>query len=441
MKLWEIHALAKRWEMFSTLRTIYRIDDTIFYLEFDHKCGYLCDLARGTSHIYPHLSPTSVKRYASPLDQTLSKRCNNTKILAVEQIAHDRIIRLTLSSSLGYKSQTTILQFELTGRHVNLIVTDENLTILEAMRHIDPQMSSRTIQIGEKLSLPPAPPYTTDLTPQCDDIDTFLQTQATLILSTRLETDKRQKIDMIEKKMALLQERLDLLPSQEELRQSIQDATDTGHLLLAHLGDLKIYSPSVTLCNFEGDPVTITIPSVKTVAMIPEYYFRKAKKMRQKERNTPIERDNLHDKILFLQRLKHHTRVAPDQGALAILFPPKMGRQKEEKGHEWETFMVEGYKIFVGKNQAGNSELLKRAKASDFWFHLKDRPSTHVIVPTAKTSLPEKVLTYAAQLCVSFSVDHAGWYEVDYTQRRHVKPKEKANCLYVNYKTIKVEKI
>jgi predicted ribosome quality control (RQC) complex YloA/Tae2 family protein len=72
------------------------------------------------------------------------------------------------------------------------------------------------------------------------------------------------------------------------------------------------------------------------------------------------------------------------------------------------------------------------------WLHLKDRPSAHVIIPTQKTQLPQEVIMQAAKLCARFSVDFDGEYEVDHTQRRHVKPKENANCLYVNYKTIKV---
>ena len=38
----------------------------------------------------------------------------------------------------------------------------------------------------------------------------------------------------------------------------------------------------------------------------------------------------------------------------------------------------------VGKNERGNEELLKNAKKSDLWFHLKDLPSAHVLVRTDK---------------------------------------------------------
>ena len=38
----------------------------------------------------------------------------------------------------------------------------------------------------------------------------------------------------------------------------------------------------------------------------------------------------------------------------------------------------------LGANERENIYLLENSKASDFWFHLKDRPSCHVIVQNSK---------------------------------------------------------
>ena len=94
----------------------------------------------------------------------------------------------------------------------------------------------------------------------------------------------------------------------------------------------------------------------------------------------------------------------------------------------------------VGKNEKGNTALLQSAKKSDMWLHVKDMPSSHVIVRTDKLSVPEHVLMFAAKLCVAFSNIQPGAYLVDYTPRRNVKMIQGAFVNYVNYNTLKVSK-
>ena len=53
-----------------------------------------------------------------------------------------------------------------------------------------------------------------------------------------------------------------------------------------------------------------------------------------------------------------------------------------------KVFFYEGYKIMLGNNERENIYLLENSRASDFWFHLKDRPSCHVIVQNNKKELP-----------------------------------------------------
>ena len=101
-----------------------------------------------------------------------------------------------------------------------------------------------------------------------------------------------------------------------------------------------------------------------------------------------------------------------------------------------EAFFFNGFKIMLGTSERENIYLLKNSKASDFWFHLKDRPSAHVFVQNTKKTIPEEIIIKAAQLCAKFSLDYEGRYEVDYTQRRNVKIQNGANVLYNPYTTI-----
>jgi predicted ribosome quality control (RQC) complex YloA/Tae2 family protein len=132
---------------------------------------------------------------------------------------------------------------------------------------------------------------------------------------------------------------------------------------------------------------------------------------------------------------------AVDEEEINILLPKQ--RQIKQKGEEslyFETFFVEGYKIMIGKNEKGNIALLKEARKSDMWLHLKEMPSSHVIIRTEKQTVPEDVLLFAAKLCVHLSVTSKGGYLVDYTQRKNVKPFDGANVAYEVYQTLKIYK-
>ena len=56
-----------------------------------------------------------------------------------------------------------------------------------------------------------------------------------------------------------------------------------------------------------------------------------------------------------------------------------------------------------------------------------------------KKDIPKKVLEFAANICVKFSVAQKSDYLVDYTTRRNVKIVSGAKVNYVNYKTLRVK--
>ena len=168
--------------------------------------------------------------------------------------------------------------------------------------------------------------------------------------------------------------------------------------------------------------------------------FKKAKKAKQKASNISLEKDNLDEKLEFLLRLMNNINSSESIEECEFLSPKKERNQiKTKKAQTYESFYFEGYKIMLGTSERENIYLLENSKASDFWFHLKDRPSCHVIVQNAKKEIPLSVITQAATLCTKFSVDFAGNYEVDYTQRRNVKIQSGANVLYNPYATTVVK--
>ncbi len=124
---------------------------------------------------------------------------------------------------------------------------------------------------------------------------------------------------------------------------------------------------------------------------------------------------------------------------IALLFPKKIQGKKIKVNDSIEIFWIEGYKVQLGKNEKGNVEVLRNARAKDVWIHMRDRPSAHVIIGTDKQSLPMHIIESAARLCVDFTMISKDKYLVDYTPRREVTIQSGANVLYNKYKTIEVD--
>jgi len=152
-----------------------------------------------------------------------------------------------------------------------------------------------------------------------------------------------------------------------------------------------------------------------------------------------IQKESLKSKIKHTELFIHTVEYAKESSKIELLFPKQPKSKKIKIDDSIETFYVEGYKIQLGKNERGNITLLGNARARDIWLHLKDAPSTHVIITTDKQNVPMGIIESAARLCVDFTSTSKDRYLVDYTPRREVTIQSGANVLYNKYKTIEVD--
>ena len=134
------------------IKLIKRIDNNIVMIDFNNRNTIYFDMSKGSSTVFKtHKLLNSKKDFNAPFDVALQKRFYNSKIENIEMYNDDKIINIQVNSSSSYKKLTTIIQFEFTGKHTNIIILDENRIIIEALRHIDEFSSSRVIKVGIKL--------------------------------------------------------------------------------------------------------------------------------------------------------------------------------------------------------------------------------------------------------------------------------------------------
>jgi predicted ribosome quality control (RQC) complex YloA/Tae2 family protein len=422
------------------IKLLKRIDNNIIIIEFNNRNIIYVDISKSNSTIFKCKKVLSSKKdFNAPFDVALQKRFYNSKIENIELYNDDKIINIKVNSSSSYKKLTTILQLEFTGKHTNIIILDENRVIIEALRHVDEFSSSRVVKVGIKLDEIPKQSFIPKVD-AVENIEEYLYEIYEEKEKQSLENVKKQKISQIDKKAKKLKKTIESLPKKEELELESNMFYEKANLILSNLHNIKPYQKSLKVFNYEGVEVEIDLEEKSSASKYSNDLFKKAKRAKQKASNISLEKDNLDEKLEFLLRLMNNINNAESIEECEFLSPKKERNQiKTKKAQLCESFYFEGFKIMLGTSERENIYLLENSKASDFWFHLKDRPSSHVIVQNSKKTIPDNVIEQAAILCAKFSVDFAGTYEVDFTQRRNVKIQSGANVLYNPYTTIVIK--
>lgn len=114
--------------------------------------------------------------------------------------------------------------------------------------------------------------------------------------------------------------------------------------------------------------------------------------------------------------------------------PPKKAKLVSKPFHYRSS---DGYDIYVGKNNYQNDELtFQFASGSDWWFHAKGIPGSHVIVKSKGGELPDRVYEEAGRLAAYYSKGReSDKVEIDYLEKRNVKKPNGAKPGFVVYYT------
>ena len=127
--------------------------------------------------------------------------------------------------------------------------------------------------------------------------------------------------------------------------------------------------------------------------------------------------------------------------------PVRQVRAKKKKEPTFcREYLIDGYRVRVGRNNAENDKLTFTAKPLDMWLHAKDYHSSHLIIESNGGKIPERVIEKAAQICAYYSGGREGGKtEIVYTERKNVKKPPKSKLGFVTYEdyrsvTVKPEK-
>jgi predicted ribosome quality control (RQC) complex YloA/Tae2 family protein len=213
-----------------------------------------------------------------------------------------------------------------------------------------------------------------------------------------------------------------------------------GHLLMANLHRQPDNPGSITVADlFSGGEVEILLQPNLTMAENAAYYYEKARKGKKsasiaRENRGDIEqKDQIAKQMLkSLQELaqQHDPEtlekwIDQNREAFGILGL----NEKEIDGNffPFRRIQIGKYDVWIGKNAAGNDELLRASHKEDIWMHARGVSGSHLIIRMNRSSAyPDfVVLEKAARVAAWLSKARTtGLAPVIYAKRKHVrKPK------------------
>ena len=280
-------------------------------------------------------------------------------------------------------------------------------------------------------------------------IDYEHTTTSFMLLKNRLES-------LLEKKLKKLNKILSLIKKDIEDSKTMDKIKEEGDILVSVLYNVKKGMNSIKTYDFYNNKeIEIELdPLISPNENLDRIYKRYNKVKRglinaiRREKEIKEEISYVESTLLFIENSQDVISLREIEEELIKLNYIKSlyNKKKTKLKKELKYGLIEGedYLILYGRNNLENDNLTFKVSAKDdYWFHVKDIPSSHVILKTAK--LTDELIVKAAQVSAYFSKANLGEkVTVDYTLRKNVSKPNGAKpgfVIYVNQKSIVVEKV
>ena len=422
-------------------------------------------LAAGAGSARLHLTEQSFENPQSPpmFCMLLRKHLTGAKLTAMEQPPHERIVHLIFDTynELGEPSRKTLI-LELIGKNCNLILTDADGIILDALRRVDEDMS-RTRRILPGLRYHP-PEFKGSHSPNASPLERCpdgLGWSAKLdnFYAARDRADRhRQQAGALVKAVTNVRNRtarkLEIQRGEQRDAENRERHREQGDIITANLHTIKKGQAALTASNFydpDGGEITIALDPLKTPQQNAAAHYKRYTKAKTAEKHLAIQIEKAEQELDYLNSVLESLARAETSGDIAqireelveanVIRPSGGGKkQKPLASKPLEFISSTGIPIYAGKNNLQNDKLTKAANRHDTWLHAQKIHGSHVIIATGGTEPDTKTLEEAAAIAAYYSQGRAGGrIAVDYTLVKHVKKPaggKPGAAHYVNYKTI-----
>ena len=267
--------------------------------------------------------------------------------------------------------------------------------------------------------------------------------------SNNLKTHLKNTIIKYKNKLIKLDEELDNAINSSKYQKY-------GTLLISNLYQLKeTKNDSINVFDYEtNDFINIPLDPLFSLKENANRYFTKYQKSKKAIKYIEEQINKTKDEIEYLSLIEAQISVASISDiediknelidAHYIKNTGVIKNKKKNKKIDILTYLTsENTLIYVGKNNIQNEYITHvLAKGNELWFHVKDSPSSHVLLQKTDNYTEEEI-RMAANLAAYYSpYKDSSSVAIDYTKIKYVKKiPGKRNCFvtYTNQKTIYID--
>ena len=238
--------------------------------------------------------------------------------------------------------------------------------------------------------------------------------------------------------------------------QNYEDYKLKGELITSYCYLIKKGQQSALLTNYTEsgeESVLVELDENLTPTENAQKYFKLYRKKKTTFNASKEQLLQTEKELYYYSTIKFAIDVASDESDLLEVRAELVsdGLIKEQKTTNkkakiqsklnFKKYLVEGFTVYVGKNNIQNDYLVSTADKLDIWLHVKNYHSSHVIIKNNNT-VPLKVIEICAQICAFYSQGGGGGkIEVDYTFKKNVKKQgglKTGSVYYTDYESISV---
>ena len=208
-----------------------------------------------------------------------------------------------------------------------------------------------------------------------------------------------------------------------------------GELLNTYGYEVEPGAKSMEALNYyTNEMIQIPLDETMTPQENAKKYFDKYSKLKRTKEALDTLLQETGDEIKHLESIAASLDIASSEEDLVQIKEEMMeygyvkrkntgGKKVKVTSRPYHYISSDGYDIYVGKNNFQNDELsFKFASGTDWWFHAKGQPGSHVIVKSKNEELPDRTFEEAGKLAAYYSKGRqAPKVEIDYTQKKNLR--------------------
>ncbi len=235
--------------------------------------------------------------------------------------------------------------------------------------------------------------------------------------------------------------------------ENAEDLRLYGELLTANIHLVKAGEKSVEVLNYyDNSTVKIPLDTRYSPVKNAQIYFKRYGKSKTAVKEKQVQMEETDQDIQYLESVLTYLRNTESIEEIEALRQELVEtgyvrkrktsfKEKKYKAKPYKYMTSEGFEVLVGRNNKENDILTQKTAAkTDYWFHTKDIPGSHVILKTEGRQITEAAIFETAAIAAYHSKGRESEnVPVDYMPVRHVKKPAGAKpgmVIFTNNRTV-----